>query len=99
MSQDESPMDLAARRLVELGNELAESDQQADPWDIADGLLAGAIHYWLYAHQPCSDPMCEDCEPVASAEMRMAELRRLLEEFAGDSDYFHSPNDVNVGRA
>jgi hypothetical protein len=43
--------------------------------------------------------MCEDCEPIASAELRMAELRRLLEEFAVDSDYFHSPNDVNVGRA
>lgn len=99
MSQDETPMELAARRIVELGNELAELDQEADLWDIADGLLAGAVHYWLYAHQPCSDPMCEDCAPIASAELRLAELRKLLDEFARDSDYFHSPNDVNVGRA
>jgi hypothetical protein len=99
MPFDETPMDLAARRLVELGNELAEKDQEADLWDIADGLLAGAIHYWLYAHQPCNDPMCEDCAPIASAELRMVELRKLLEDFASDSEYFHSPNDVNAGRA
>ncbi len=99
MSQDETPMELAARRVVELGNEVADLDQEADLWDIADGLLAGAVHYWLYAHQPCNDPMCEDCAEVGTAELRLAELRKLLDEFAHDSDYFHSPNDMNVGRA
>ena len=99
MSQYESPMEQAARRVVELGDELAEKDQEADLWDIADGLLAGAVHYWLYARQPCNDPMCEECAPMASAELRLAELRVLLDEFAQDSDYYHSPNDVNVGRA
>lgn len=99
MAHDENPMELAARRVVELGNELADLDKEADLWDIADGVLAGAIHYWLYAHQPCDDPMCEDCAQVASAELRMAELRKLLEEFAEDSDYYHTPNDTNVGRA
>lgn len=99
MSQDESPMELSARRVVELGNEIAGLDQEADLWDIADGLLAGAVHYWLYAHQPCNDPMCEDCATISSAELRLAELRKLLDEFAQDSDYFHTPNDTNVGRA
>jgi len=99
MSQDESPMELAARRVVELGNEVADLDQEADLWDIADGLLAGAVHYWLYAHQPCNDPMCEDCATISSAELRLAELRKLLDEFARESDYFHTPNDTNAGRA
>lgn len=99
MSQEETPMELAARRVVELGNEVADLDQEADLWDIADGLLAGAVHYWLYAHQPCEDPMCEDCAEVGTAELRLAELRKLLDEFARESDYFHTPNDTNVGRA
>lgn len=99
MSQDENPLALAARRAVELGNELANLDVDADVWDVADGLLAGAIHYWLYSRQPCDDAMCEDCAPMATAELRMGELGKLLEEFASDSEYYHSPNDSNVGRA
>lgn len=84
---------------IELANHLAEENKQADLWDIADGLLAGAIHYWLYARQPCGDPRCEDCEPLNMAEKRLAELARLVEHFAQESDYYHSPNDINVGRA
>lgn len=99
MSQDESPLEVAARRVVELGNELANQDMEADIWDVADGLLAGAIHYWLYSRQPCGDPMCEECEPVATAEQRMGEMLRLINEMAQDSEYYHSPNDSNVGRA
>ena len=99
MSIEESPLELAARRAVELGNELANQDEEADLWDVADGLLAGAIHYWLYSRLPCEDPMCEECAPNATAEQRLAELLRLTRELAHDSDYFHSPNDSNVGRA
>lgn len=99
MQSEETPLELAARRAVELGNELAAEDQQADLWELADGLLAGAIHYWLYAHQPCEDSMCEECAPMATAELRMAELLKLVGEMARDSDYYHSPNDTNVGRA
>lgn len=99
MQAEDNPIDIAARRVVELGNQLANEDQESDMWDIADGLLAGAIHYWLYTRQPCSDPMCEDCAPISNAEMRMDTLMRLCEEFARESDYFHSPNDINAGRA
>jgi len=99
MQSEENPLDLAARRVVELGNEMANEDQQADMWDIADGLLAGAIHYWLYTRQPCSDPMCEDCAPVSNPELRLAELEKLCEEFANSSDYFHSPTDIHTGHA
>lgn len=99
MNDDVSAYDEAAREAVELGNRLADDDTEADLWDIADGLLAGAIQYWLYARQPCGDPLCEDCAPMSTAEARLAELLRLVKESAGDSEYFHSPNDSNVGRA
>ena len=82
MSQEESPYDAAASEAVELGNRLADEDQEAHLWDIADGLLAGAIQYWLYARQPCGDPRCEECADFSTAEARLAELRRLADEYA-----------------
>ncbi len=84
---------------VALGNQMAEVDGEADVWDIADGLLAGAIQYWLYARQPCGDPQCEECATVSTAEARMKELARLVEKLAQESEYFHAPTDTNVGRA
>jgi hypothetical protein len=91
--------DTAATETVELANRLAVNHPEDHPWDIADGLLAGAVHYWLYSRQPCGDPMCEDCAPVATAEQRLAELMRVIGEIARESDYYHSPTDTNVGRA
>jgi hypothetical protein len=99
MAQEGNTYDDAAQEAVELGNRLADADQQADVWDVADGLLAGAVHYWLYSRQPCADPRCEDCAPIRFAEQRLAELLRFTEELAKDSEYFHSPHDMNVGRA
>ena len=99
MDQEEGVYDDAAREAVELGNRLADEDQEADIWDIADGLLAGAIQNWLYSRQPCGDPRCEDCEPISVAEQRLAELVKLVDYFAKESEYYHSPNDANVGRA
>ncbi len=93
------PLDDAAAKVVELGNRLAEAEPPIDLWDVADGLLAGAIHYWLYTRQPCEDPMCEDCAPLSSAELRVQELLRQVEQMAEESDYYHSPNDLTVGRA
>jgi hypothetical protein len=89
----------AAEQAVDLGNKLAESDPDADLWDIADGILAGAVQYWLYSRQPCEDPRCEDCAPMRTAESRMAALRQLVEQAASDSEYYHSPHDLNAGRA
>ncbi|MGD8379698.1 MAG: hypothetical protein PVJ40_03715 [Gammaproteobacteria bacterium] len=97
--QDTNPFDQAAREVVETANRLAQAEPDADLWDIADGILAGAIHYWLYSRQPCGDPLCEDCAPVATAEQRMQEMHRFIREFAEESDYFHAPTDLNVGRA
>jgi len=93
--------DEAFRRAVEIGNHLAkdENEIEADTWDVADGLLAGAIQFWLFSRQPCGDPGCADCEPVSTAHGRMLALQQLVREFAEESEYFHSPTDSNVGRA
>ncbi len=101
MQGPEAVFDEAFVRTVELGNRLAKdgSEQDADVWDVADGLLAGAIQFWLFSRQPCGDPRCEDCEPVSTAQGRMLALQELLREFAEESEYFHSPTDSNVGRA
>ena len=94
-----SSFDSAFTQSVDLGNRLADQDKDADLWDIADGLLAGALQYWLYSRQPCKDPRCVDCLPVSTAEGRMAELQRLIRQLSEESEYYHSPNDSNVGRA
>ena len=91
--------DSAFTKAVDLGNRLADKDKDADLWDIADGLLAGALQYWLYSRQPCGDPRCQDCMPISTAEGRMAELKRLMEQLAAESEYFHTPTDANAGRA
>ena len=91
--------DSAFTKAVDLGNTLADRDKSADLWDIADGLLAGAVQYWLYSRQPCADPRCTDCLSVSTAQDRMAELQRLVRELSEESEYFHSPNDSNAGRA
>ena len=69
--QDEGhPFDQAFSQAVDLGNQIADDDDKADLWDIADGLLAGAVQYWLYSRQPCGDPACEECLPVSTAQAR-----------------------------
>lgn len=99
MNDSEEVFDAAFDRVVQMGNEIAEEEDEADVWDVADGILAGAIQYWLYSRQPCGDPKCEDCAPVSTADGRMRELTRLIGELAQQSEYYHSPSDANVGRA
>lgn len=99
MSDDNSGYEQAATQVIDLGNQIADAHPEDDLWDIADGVLAGALQYWLFSRQPCDDPMCEECEPVDTAEKRLADLLSLTEELSRDSEYFHSPNDTNVGRA
>jgi len=99
MDDDKTVLDEAAEQVIELGNRLLESDEDPDSWDVADGLLAGAIQFWLYSRQPCDDPRCENCAEVSTAELRM---RKMLEEatrWAEDSTYYQTPFDMNVGRA
>ena len=91
--------DAAADAAVALGNRLAEEHPEADTWEIASGLLAGAIHYWLYTRQPCGDPHCDECEPISTSTQRTAQLLAECRELAEDSTYYHSPHDQNVGTA
>ena len=53
MDENADTFDAAFSKAVDLGNKIAGKDKEADLWDIADGLLAGAIQYWLYSRQPC----------------------------------------------
>ncbi len=91
--------DEAARQAVELANNFADAHPEADIWDIADGMLAGAVHFWLYSRQPCDDPMCEDCAPVSTAELRQTALKQLIRQFSEESDYYHTPTDSNAAWA
>ena len=54
-----TPFDRAAENVIELGNRMLDQDDTADVWEIASGLLAGAIQFWLFSRQPCDDPLCE----------------------------------------
>ena len=97
--QEQSVFDEAAERAVELGNRLLDDNEDADTWDIASGLLAGAVQFWLYSRQPCGDPFCESCSEVSTAEQRLRKLIEEIREVAETSDYYHSPRDTNVGTA
>jgi hypothetical protein len=99
MLESHNIQDAMSREVVELANKLAEANPEADPWDIADGILSGAIHWWLYANTPCENVDCEDCAGIQTAELRMNTLRKLLAEMAETSEYFHTTNDANVAHA
>ncbi len=88
--------DETADEVVDLGNQRAAEQPDADPWVLADGLIAGAVHYWLYAHQP-QDPPDED--DVLTARERVETLMQIVLQAAEDSEYLHSPQDTDVGRA
>jgi len=101
MFEDDEDENLAlfnssADAVVELGNRIGLDNPEADPWALADGLIAGAVQYWLYAHQPQDQP---DEDDMMSARERVEELVRQVMQSAEDSDYLHSPMDDDVGRA
>lgn len=95
----EDSLEEAFRRVIDTGNQLANEDQEGDTWGIADGMLAGAIQFWLYSRRPCGDPRCADCDPINTAQARLHELQKLVTQLAEESEYFHAPTDINVGRA
>jgi hypothetical protein len=89
----------AAQKLIDLANTLSADGHSSDVHEVADGLLAGAIHFWLYSRQPCGDAFCESCAPFSDPESRLAELHELVDELGRDSDYFHSATDTPAGHA
>jgi len=96
MHNESNAFEQAAQRSIDMANELAERQIDADLWEIADGTLSGAIHYWLFSRQPCPDRDCDDCAPVATAELRLQTLLKLVRELAEESLYYHSPSDHNA---
>lgn len=98
MSDTDEIFEQGFEGVVALGNRLGEEEEE-DLWDVADGLLAGAIQFWLYSRQPCGDPRCADCAPIATANGRLQALLDDAKRYAQDSEYFHQPTDVNIGRA
>jgi hypothetical protein len=85
--------------VVELANGYGERDEDVDPWEVAAGLLAGTVQFWLFSHQPCDESNCDDCVPISTAQLRLKMLLDEVKELAETSEYFHSPNDANAGRA
>lgn len=88
-----------ADEAVALANTVAESHPDGELADIADGLLAGAVHYWLFSRKPCGKRDCENCAPIATAERRLRRLLAEVEESARMSDLYHQPEDANAGTA
>lgn len=96
-NDDDLLFDEAADAVVELGNQLSADNPDADPWALADGLIAGAVHYWLYAHQP--EGPTPSAEDLTTARERIEELVDQVMQSAEESEYLHSPQDTDVGRA
>lgn len=99
MNENEILFDDAADQVVDLGNQIADANPEGDLWAIADGLIAGAVHFWLYAHQPDEQADEDEMDGLMTASQRIEALVGLLRESAIDSEYLHSPHDLDVGRA
>lgn len=99
MADRDTEFDSAAEQVVNLGNQILDQSEDADEWEVASGLLAGAIQFWLFSHQPCDDPMCEACDEIRTAQQRLRKLMEETTQLAEESDYYHSPRDTNVGTA
>jgi hypothetical protein len=90
--------DQVAESIVELGNRLLE-DESADVLEVASGIMAGAVQFWLYSRQPCEDPFCQVCVEISNPQLRIAALMRETRAVGEDSDYYCSINDVTTGTA
>jgi hypothetical protein len=91
--------DQVAEKIVELGNMMLEEDESADVWEVASGIMAGAVQFWLYSRQPCEDPFCHACADISSPDRRMAALTREIRSLGEESEYYSSINDVTTGTA
>jgi len=91
--------DQVAESIVEMGNRMIDEDDSVDMWEVASGMLAGAIQFWLFSRQPCDDPFCEACENISSVDLRVDTLIEESRRLAEESDYYNSPNDIYVGTA
>jgi len=91
--------DQAADAVVELGKQIIDEDDSSDMWDVASGMLAGAVQYWLFARQPCSNSACGVCTEVICAQQRLRILLAEVEQMAEDADHYDAAHDVQTGTA
>ena len=91
--------DQVAETIVELANRMLDEDESADIWEVASGVMAGAVQFWLYSRQPCKDPFCQACADISTPERRLAALLRETQILAEESDYYTSIHDVTCGSA
>ncbi len=97
--EPELTYDQIAEKGMEMGNRIVEHDESADVWEVASGIMAGAVQFWLYSRQPCEDPFCHACADISTAERRVQALLNEVRLAAEDSDYYCSINDVTTGTA
>ena len=90
--------DHVAETIVEMGHRMLE-DESADVWEVASGIMAGAIQFWLYSRQPCEDVFCQACADISNPDRRLAALLREARAVAEESDNYCSVNDVTTGTA
>ena len=91
--------DQVAETIVELGDRLLDEDDSADVWEVASGILAGAVQFWLYSRQPCKDPFCRACAEIISPERRLQAMLREIQSLGEESDNYCSSNDGTYGSA
>ncbi len=91
--------DQVAESIIEMGNRMIDEDDSVDMWEVASGMLAGAIQFWLFSRQPCDDPFCEACASFSTASLRVVALIEESRRLAEESDYYSSPNDIYAGTA
>lgn len=91
--------DQVAETIIELGNRMLAEDESAEVWEVASGILAGAVQFWLYSRQPCEDPFCQACVDISTPELRLAALLKETRNLGEESDYFCSVHDFMTGTA
>ncbi len=99
LESEVNDFDRAAEEVIALANRLLDEGDDVDEWEVASGILAGAIQFWLFSRQPCGDPTCESCDELSTADQRVKKLLEETRQLAEDSDYYHTPRDSNVGTA
>lgn len=95
----ETLLDEIADQVVAYANEVLDRDPDADAWEVASGLLAGVVHFWLYTRQPCGDLSCRSCAEVSTPALRLQALLDETRQSAEESSYYETLHDRHVGRA
>ena len=99
LPSEQMTYDQVAETIVELGNRMLDEDESAEVWEVASGMLAGAVQFWLFSRQPCDDPFCRTCVEISNTQRRVAALLKETQNLAEESDYYSTHRDVMTGTA